>query len=741
MEIIKKWFSSHKKSIFYTLLFWMTFMFFWESTFAADSPEAAMKELVSTVVMVTNWVVLIASTVVSIISFLVSIFLTPWWVNGTIFWFESYLRSIRILVSNIVYLAFAFILIGIAFMNIIGQWTNKYALKSALPRFVIGVLMVPFSWFFVQFVLAISAFLTVQVLGLPYDLLGDEHFPKDLKDRKICTKYRLTTFSEITTDISQQFKNCKDEGSGEDIKEILKWSVWTAWNISGMMNIYTFAIMRVHERKYVDMHAIAAWANNMGNLTIKVLMDTIFLIIFLVIMVALFIALFVRWIVLWVHIMFSPLYGLLYFMWKAKGTWGVKDFSITSFISLAMVPVYVSAALAFGLIFIFVASEWLWKAPENWLAGSIFSKNAAGDSVMNAGWFELTIAGAMWNWVDDEKRITGWIFYGKWNALGQIIIELFSFVLLRVAVMAALKQSDITAKVTEPIKSFWDQVWGIIAKSPTYIPIIPWGKKGKDGVKRPAMSASSLKAFSQSSLQAIERKYSWINEASKFGRELFWESPLQAALDNFSNSSKDFTKMFTAQDARDTKGLIKYMNNDISNEKFHSIIEQLNSHWWLTKDGYERMKNMNVSNIQDPNFYKIFNESLATEVKTVFEITDDTWEKLKEIMHDSWDKIKKETTAAKTANVLYNNNNNTFRIEKESGWELKFIAKKSWKDKDITNNISKYIDANGEYNNNNNGQPYTAAEIVNELGIKQEDVNNIKEKIEAKAKAAKATKK
>jgi hypothetical protein len=31
--------------------------------------------------------------------------------------------------------------------------------------------MVPFTWFFVQFVLSISAFLTVAVLSIPYDVM------------------------------------------------------------------------------------------------------------------------------------------------------------------------------------------------------------------------------------------------------------------------------------------------------------------------------------------------------------------------------------------------------------------------------------------------------------------------------------------------------------------------------------------------------------------------------------------
>lgn len=51
----------------------------------------------------------------------------------------------------------------------------------------------------------------------------------------------------------------------------------------------------------------------------------------------------------------------MYFLGKGKEGFsageGGSKFSITEFIALAMVPVYASAALAFGLVFILVATE------------------------------------------------------------------------------------------------------------------------------------------------------------------------------------------------------------------------------------------------------------------------------------------------------------------------------------------------------------------------------------------------
>lgn len=53
---------------------------------------------------------------------------------------------------------------------------------------------------------------------------------------------------------------------------------------------------------------------------------------------------------LWLYAMFSPFFALNYVLGdKAKK---LEKFTIHEFISLALVPVYVSAALAFGLMFL-----------------------------------------------------------------------------------------------------------------------------------------------------------------------------------------------------------------------------------------------------------------------------------------------------------------------------------------------------------------------------------------------------
>jgi hypothetical protein len=109
-----------------------------------------------------------------------------------------------------------------------------------MPKFIIGVLIVPFSWFFVQFLLSLSAILTVGVLTLPYDSFqGNELFDQamenpELAGKEICKDVVIsfngdftgadgvvntTQLGEDANELDENIK-CK-EGGKITIKELL----------------------------------------------------------------------------------------------------------------------------------------------------------------------------------------------------------------------------------------------------------------------------------------------------------------------------------------------------------------------------------------------------------------------------------------------------------------------------------------------------------------------------------------
>lgn len=97
--------------------------------------------------------------------------LSPDWTFGEIFGLRPIIHQLWVLVSNVVYVIFAFLLIGMAFMNIFGHAEGSYAMKKALPRFVTGILIVPFTWFVMSGTLSLANLLTASVLRLPSDLI------------------------------------------------------------------------------------------------------------------------------------------------------------------------------------------------------------------------------------------------------------------------------------------------------------------------------------------------------------------------------------------------------------------------------------------------------------------------------------------------------------------------------------------------------------------------------------------
>ena len=75
--------------------------------------------------------------------------------------------------SNIVYVVFALALLFLAIANIFSKEGGNWTLKSKLPRFLFGILMVPFTWFIVSLTLSVANVATAAVLTLPKDTITE----------------------------------------------------------------------------------------------------------------------------------------------------------------------------------------------------------------------------------------------------------------------------------------------------------------------------------------------------------------------------------------------------------------------------------------------------------------------------------------------------------------------------------------------------------------------------------------
>jgi len=507
------------KTVLYILCFIGLYFAFTEFGFANDDEPSGL------VWGVDKAIQLVASLLWAITAF-ISLLLYPGWTNGTIFGLDVYMKEIWILISNIVYFMFAFILIIIAFMNIIWKWDGTWELKQAMPKFIVWVLMVPFSWFFIQFILSISAILTVGVLTLPFDAFQDKDFFEWMDGTTICTKVEVFLWATDWSDwapggeaLLWESIRCHEDKpiweffNGTDEEPGVKNSIF------GVISVYTYGVLGLDSLDELTGGDIPSIGDLM-DLSLKVIFDLLFIVVYLLLMLALFMALFTRGVWLWIYTMLSPVFGLLYFFWKAADWVGEgKKFSAKEFIALALVPVYVSAALAFGLVFLFVASNWL-ATTEGWLNE---------DGSIDAGWINFLISWVQWDSTNDEG-----FFSGGGSALGKLVVEIFGIVILWIAVISALGASKTTEAIVKPIADFWKSVWELAAKAPTYAPIIPtW-----NGM----MSTTALaSAWSQ-----VKNAIAW--EQTSKGNEM-WSSFAKNILNTWENDASRITNAMSEHQA------------------------------------------------------------------------------------------------------------------------------------------------------------------------------------------------
>lgn len=468
-SFIKRHCNKNKKFIFSLVLFLWIFFLLRDFAFATDSVNSTQTNT-NDWKKTADWLKLIFSVsaaLIGVLTSLVSLLLFPGWTSGNIIGLDTYMKEIWILVSNVVYFIFAFILIYIAVMNIVWQGKDTYQLKTALPRFIIWVLIVPFSWFFVQFILSISAFLSVASLSLPYSTFQwMDSFTEAIKDKKICSNYqlRLSSWSWQTTKWTSSWAYdigdiliCK-EGSLKNVEEVVNGK--DQKSLYGLIYLYTYGVLSLDKLDEFSSNQVNNFKTFLDAIQ-KVLFDMIFIVVYAILMFALFIALFVRGFMFWLYAMASPVIWLSYFL-KKKDGWGImKHFNITQIIHLALVPVYVCLALSFWYLFLLVAWEWM----ETWKINTIIR-----DWKYEFAWFTLDINGAFWD--TTEKQVDNKVLITKfWSIIGKIIIELFGIAIIRLAIMAALKTADVTKSATESIAKLWDDAGKTIARLPAITPI------------------------------------------------------------------------------------------------------------------------------------------------------------------------------------------------------------------------------------------------------------------------------
>lgn len=258
-----------------------------------------------------------------------------------------------------------------------------------LPKLVTGMLIVPFTWFIVSAALSVANVLTASVIQLPVSTIhaasGDK--VRDYFDKKKIIPKNMTLDLQTNTPGNKSFSADSCEKENEDkclsISEFLSNSDGGAYNL---LTVYAYGIFHVErymdiEKSQLDKHVV----KDVADIFKKLGFGIVFFLVFGILVIAIVYALFSRAIMLWLYAMFSPLFALNYVIGSKNKS--LEKLTVTKFISLAMVPVYVSAALAFGLMFLSLVMN-----PKNYTDGNGLVKldSKDGTQTMEFGGVTLT---------------------------------------------------------------------------------------------------------------------------------------------------------------------------------------------------------------------------------------------------------------------------------------------------------------------------------------------------------------
>lgn len=412
--------------------------------------------------IVTLWAI-----IMTLAWMLIGWLLSPDWVNWTLFGMQDIMKELWILVSNVVYFIFAFLLIAIAFMNIIWRWWDSFALKTALPKFIVWVLIVPFTWFIVQFVVSASSILTASIMQLPSSVFPTE-YTKDFYNTAFIPKNCTIDLDKLSVDKAweQWFLTCDEwENNKVSIKDFSESTPY--W----ILAVYSYDLLWFHNIDKIWKEQAINW-NLSDNFSLFLFQafKIVFFVVYVILLVAMFFALFIRVIRLWLFMIFSPLFWLFFYFWKTSES--LKNFEFKNFLSLALVPVYVAWALSFWVFFLKVVQTNIEQPVTKWTMNVEVSEDGKSSEIKSGETTLITVKWNFFNWKQNGPAVKDWLWNVLWP-IWDLIVNCITLAIIWITVMAALKSSEITGEIIAPIASFGSNIWWLLKKLPQYTPI-PW---------------------------------------------------------------------------------------------------------------------------------------------------------------------------------------------------------------------------------------------------------------------------
>lgn len=420
--------------------------------------------------------------------------MSPDWTTGHIFGIRKTIWELWVTVSNIVYFVYAVLLIVIALATIFNQKWFYY--KALLPRLLLGIVLVPFTFGFVQTIIWLSTVVTGAALSIPAETM---------KAQSANEKETWWTKPIIPNTITAQtFKQTNREivdGCTESTCTSPEKLVQKGGGIYGNLVIYAYWVFKVHEIK--DLKS--------GNQNIEILKDLgwivsdlmiglIMFVVFWVLLVALTSMLFIRAFWLIIYTIVSPLFTLKFVL---QDKWKLPDsVSVSNFLGTAFMPAVVGLVLSLGLVVVawvrdsistnqdgtkcntIQATEWspcvlltIMGNPDNKIV--MFGRESSTTGQGWGGWWQTkrVITAVQYGWISFEyewsqqTEVNTDSNGGIMGIFGSMILQFIAIIVIWIAFMAAGKMSKVMEAVLRPFMELGGKVKSISAAVAQSTPI------------------------------------------------------------------------------------------------------------------------------------------------------------------------------------------------------------------------------------------------------------------------------
>jgi len=459
------------------------------------------------------------------------------------------LHSIWVVSRNIVNIIFVLILLFLAVKHIFGsEEGGNTDLKKTLPKFVIMLIAINFSWMAGKIMLDAANVATNVVFQIPagvQGVAGDfKTVPCVLDEKGKVTGHCMTTAFYYPADTKKSVnlleKDCNKEMIEKGYNDTYKGKVtfnteknkpyyqtaticWKQMDL-GAYNQNSASYFLSYSMARVQNLTQSTTGDDISKVTIGILFSLIIQIVYLIAFLSLYIALIMRMAALWILMAFSPFLVLSYYLTKdLQMQSNIESFSIKAFVNWAFVPAMVGAVWSVGFIMVTTGQT---------LSSDFFTK------------------------LNDKGGVTSHVFSASslfmgMDSLQELIWLIISVGIIWIGTFAALKKVPMIDAVTGKINEYGTRMAKVAGSAPKWAPIMPlydYDKGKLDWSRR-----TSLEAISP--LRKVENIRDTMKE--KMGKD-------RDAVEKFSNGEEKLKRAYSS-------GKLGTINVNLDKEGFEKI--------------------------------------------------------------------------------------------------------------------------------------------------------------------------